>query len=131
MNADRTHDEAELSYQEHGAHRPIVRSHCWPLPSDSDETQLALPGDDCQAGGETGTARAARVRARRRRTGRRVKVVIPPVPLEPADEVADVPMPAFDELRAASLACVEPGGSGRRPGYECVAAIVAAERPAA
>jgi hypothetical protein len=131
MNVDQTHDDAELSYQDQGAHRLVVRSRCWPLPSDSDETQLALPGDDCRAGAETATAESAHVRARRRRPGRRAKVVIPPFPLEPADDLADVPMPAFDELRAASLACAEPGGSGQRNAYECIAAIVAAERTAA
>ena len=131
MNADQTHDDAELAYQDRGAHRLIVRSGCWPLPSDTDETQLALPGDDCRAAGETATAETARVRARRHHTGRRAKVVIPPVPLEPVEELAEVPMLAFDEVRAASLACAEPGGSGHRNAYECMAAIVAAERTAA
>jgi len=128
MHADQKRDDTEPSYPDRGAHRLIVRSRCWPLPSDSEETQLALPADGAGGGEMAGNAR---VRARRHRTGRRAKVVIPPFPLEPADDLADVPMPAFDELRAASLACVEPGGSGQRGAYECIAAIVAAERTAA
>jgi hypothetical protein len=130
MHADQSHDAAELSYPDRGTHRLIVRGRCWPLPSDSDETQLALPAVDARAGAETAMAGTARVRARRRRPVRRAKVVIPPVPREPAEHVAAVPMQAFDELRAASLACAEPGGSGQRNSYECIVAIVAAERAA-
>jgi hypothetical protein len=131
-HADRTHDGAELSYPDRGTHRLIVRSRCWPLPSDSDETQLALPAEAARAGGETGIAATARVRrARRRRTARRTAVVITPLPIEPADDFAAVPMRTFDELRAASLACVERGGSGQRNAYECIVTIVAAERTAA
>jgi len=130
MNADNAHGDAELSYQDRDAHRLIVRSRCWPLPSDSDESHLALPAGECGAGDEAAPTGAVRAR-RRRRPDRREATVIPPVPLEPADDLADVPMPAFDEVRAASLACGEPGGSGQRTAYECITAIVAAERTAA
>ena len=131
MHADKTHDDAELSYPDRAAHRLTVRSRCWPLPSDTDDTQFALPAEEAGTGGETATAGTAHVRSRRHRTGRRAKVVIPPFPLEPAENHAAVPMQAFDELRAASLACAEPGGSGQRNAYECIVAIVAAERMAA
>jgi hypothetical protein len=131
MTIDRTHDDTELTHQDRGAHRLIVRSRCWPLPSDSDETQLALPTDDCQSGGETAMAGAAHVRARRRRRGPRAEVVIRPFPPEPEEALPDVPMPAFDEVRAASLATTEPGGAGHRNAFECIAAIVAADRTAA
>jgi hypothetical protein len=128
MHADQTHEDPELSYPDRGAHRLIVRSRCWPLPSDSDETQLALPTDDAGAGGESAIAGTARARARRRRSGRPAEVVIPPFPLRPAEEGAAVPMRAFDELHAAALACAQRGGTGQRNAYEC---DVVAERTAA
>jgi len=105
MNADNIHDAAVPPYQDHGAQPQPV---CWPLPTDSDEAQIALPAGDGAAGDEAALAGAVRARRRRRRTDRRARRVLPPCTLVP-----DVPVEAFDELHAASLACAEPGGVGR------------------
>ncbi|GAA3343532.1 hypothetical protein GCM10020358_43150 [Amorphoplanes nipponensis] len=128
MNTESTHDDAELPGRDHGAFGPGAGSRCWPLPSDSEEAQLALPDGDP---GADEAALAGSVHARRRPhradRGRLVRAVRPLVPLEPADLAAV----GFDEQRAASLACAEPGAPGPRTAYECIAAICAAERAAA
>ncbi|RSM68482.1 hypothetical protein DMB66_13420 [Actinoplanes sp. ATCC 53533] len=74
------------------------------------------------AGDEAALAGAVRARRRRHRPNRRARAVLPPCTLEP-----DVPARAFDELRAASLACAEPGGSGHRAAYEDISAVFATE----
>lgn len=121
MNADHTHDDAELSYQDRAAPSSPVRGCCWPLPSDGEEAQLALPAGDCRADDEAALAGA--VHTRRRRPHRRAQAVLPPLPREPGD-----PVRAFDERHAASLACAEPGGSGHPTAADCIPAILAAER---
>jgi len=121
MKADKTRDAAAPPYQD-GAHPQPVRGRCWPLPTDSAEAQIALPAGDGAAGDEAALAGAVRARRRRHRTERRARAVLPPCTLE-----LDVPARTFDELRAASLACAEPGGSGHRAAYEEITVVFATE----
>jgi hypothetical protein len=111
-----TIDPSDQLHQDHGAGR------CWPLPSADAEAVLCRPVVDSTAD---------------------VPVLAPPVPLgaghgtrrpdadrpswpagsppgpEPAGNPAGVPMPAFDERRAAALACQET--AAHRYAYGCLA----------
>jgi hypothetical protein len=111
-----TIDPIDQLHQDHGAGR------CWPLPSAGDEAVLCRPAVDSTAD---------------------VPVPAPPAPLgaghgtlrpdaarsawpsgspsgpEPADNPAGVLMPAFDERRAAALACHET--AAHRYAYGCLA----------
>jgi hypothetical protein len=136
MQTNDRHDGTELPHREPSAGRLIVRARCWPVQSDSEETQLSLVTGEAVApvpagSGTTGAGvggRARRrpgpVRSRAARAGSR------PFPFESAADPAGVPVPAFDEQSAASLACLDPGRSGHRDAYECIAAIFAEQTTA-
>jgi hypothetical protein len=128
-----TYDGTELPDRERSAGRLIVRSRCWPLQPDSEETQLSLVtgegGIDEEAAtllpGGAGRGPGASTRSHGRPRDDSAPAGSRPFPFAVSGDPAGVPMPAFDEQRAASLACVDPGRSGHPDAYECIAAIVA------
>lgn len=131
MQTNDRHDGTELPHREPSAGRLIVRARCWPVPSDSEETQLSRVTGEAGVPVPAGTGAGGRarrrpgpVRSRVARAGSR------PFPFESAADPAGVPVPAFDEQSAASLACVDPGRSGHRDAYECIAAIFAEQTTA-
>ncbi|MGW4944238.1 hypothetical protein ACWEOZ_21930 [Actinoplanes sp. NPDC004185] len=125
-----TYDGTELPHRERSAGRLIVRSQCWPLQPDSEETQLSLVTGDGGTDEEAATLLPGGAgRGGARPHGRPRHVSAPagsrPFPFAASGDPAGLPGPAFDEQRAASLACVDPGRSGHPDAYECIAAIVA------
>jgi hypothetical protein len=112
-----TIDPSDQVHQDRGASR------CWPLPSASAEAVLSRPAVDTTADVPV-VAPPAPVGAghgvRRPGTDRPARLSGSPPAPEPPGNAAGVPMPAFDERRAAALACQE--SAAHRHAYGCLAA---------
>jgi hypothetical protein len=117
MNIDIEPDATE-PYPEHGPGRAVLGRRCWPLPSDSDEALLSRRAVDAGAAGDASPTETGGPGhgVAHRGVDRPVRTVIPPSLTEPMDDPAGVPMPAFDERSAASLACVHTTGHRHRYG---------------
>ena len=114
-----TIDHSAQVFQDRGASR------CWPLPSDSAETSLSRPAVDTGAAIEVPVAAGAGHGFRdRAEGGRPPRPAGPPAGPGPAGNPAGVPMPAFDEVRAAALACQET--AARRYAQGCLASATGA-----
>jgi len=125
MNIDIEHETTQ-PYPDHG---PDLGCRCWPLPSDSDEALLSIAAVEAGAAGDATATGGPGHGVPHRAVHRPVRTVLPPSPVESVDDPARVPMPAFDERSAASLACPVPTGSRHGYGRPTDAGGGVADRP--